>query len=148
MILHEEDRAELVATALADGPAIACLARGDAYEAALAAGGSESDALSLGPDGGGVVVRTGGDGIGTTRAPVELRRITPGGRLGKAFEVRLPGRRMTAAAGGVFLGRTFGLAADGERTTVEVRPYGEILADELVDWTTLGQIAAIVNEPR
>ncbi|WP_051368026.1 NUDIX domain-containing protein [Hamadaea tsunoensis] len=45
-------------------------------------------------------------------------------------------------------GRTFGLAADGERTTVEVRPYGEILADELVDWTTLGQIAAIVNEPR
>lgn len=80
----------------------------------LGPGGSESDALFLGPDGGGVVVRTGGDGIGTTRAPVELRRITPGGRLGKAFEVRLPGRRMTAAAGGVFLGRTFVLALSAE----------------------------------
>ena len=41
MILHEEDRTDLVVAALADGPPVRCLARGDAYEAALAASREE-----------------------------------------------------------------------------------------------------------
>lgn len=37
VILHEPDRTDRIAAALAGGPDIACLARGEAYEAALAA---------------------------------------------------------------------------------------------------------------
>ncbi|MFK3980056.1 hypothetical protein ACI2K4_06695 [Micromonospora sp. NPDC050397] len=41
---------------------------------------------------------------------------------------------------------TFGLADEGERTTVEVRTYREILSDRLVDWTTLGLLSAAFAE--
>ena len=75
---------------------------------------AESTALFLGPDGGGLVVQLGGDGIGPTRAPVQLRRITPDGRLGKTFRLRLPGKRLSAAASGAFAGRTFALALNAE----------------------------------
>jgi 8-oxo-dGTP pyrophosphatase MutT (NUDIX family) len=41
---------------------------------------------------------------------------------------------------------TFGLMAEGEQTTVEVRTLGQILADDLVDWTTLGLICGALGE--
>jgi 8-oxo-dGTP pyrophosphatase MutT (NUDIX family) len=40
-----------------------------------------------------------------------------------------------------------GVAADSERTYVEVRTYGEILTNELVDWTTVGMLSAVFTAP-
>ncbi|MFD1049798.1 hypothetical protein ACFQ1S_31830, partial [Kibdelosporangium lantanae] len=40
-----------------------------------------------------------------------------------------------------------GIVEDSERTYVEVRTYGEILASELVDWSTLGVLAAVFTAP-
>jgi 8-oxo-dGTP pyrophosphatase MutT (NUDIX family) len=40
-----------------------------------------------------------------------------------------------------------GVAADSERTFVEVRTYSEILADGLTDWTTLGVLSAVFTAP-
>jgi len=41
----------------------------------------------------------------------------------------------------------YGVVEDSERTYVEVRTYGEILTSELVDWTTLGVLAAVFTAP-
>jgi len=38
-----------------------------------------------------------------------------------------------------------GVAADGERTYVEIAGYGEIARDRLVDWSTLGMIAQVLT---
>jgi ADP-ribose pyrophosphatase YjhB (NUDIX family) len=40
-----------------------------------------------------------------------------------------------------------GVLEDSERTYVEVRTYGEILTSELVDWSTLGVLAAVFTAP-
>lgn len=39
-----------------------------------------------------------------------------------------------------------GVAEEGEQTTVEVRTFQEILADDLVDWTTLGLISGALGD--
>ena len=39
----------------------------------------------------------------------------------------------------------YGLHADGERTWVEIATYGEIRAGDLVDWATLGMLAAVLD---
>jgi 8-oxo-dGTP pyrophosphatase MutT (NUDIX family) len=41
----------------------------------------------------------------------------------------------------------YGVLEDSERTFVEVRTYEEILADGLVDWTTLGVLSVVFSEP-
>ena len=41
----------------------------------------------------------------------------------------------------------YGIVEDSERTYVEVRTYGEILTSELVDWSTLGVLAAVFTAP-
>ncbi|TCO64448.1 nucleoside 2-deoxyribosyltransferase domain-containing protein [Actinocrispum wychmicini] len=41
----------------------------------------------------------------------------------------------------------YGVHEDSERTFVEVRTYREILADELVDWSTLGVLNVVFSAP-
>jgi 8-oxo-dGTP pyrophosphatase MutT (NUDIX family) len=41
----------------------------------------------------------------------------------------------------------YGVQEDSERTFVEVRTYGEIQTDGLVDWTTLGVLGVVFNAP-
>jgi 8-oxo-dGTP pyrophosphatase MutT (NUDIX family) len=41
----------------------------------------------------------------------------------------------------------YGVQADSERTYVEVLSYGEILANGLVDWTTLGALSVVFSTP-
>ncbi|MBC6460937.1 nucleoside 2-deoxyribosyltransferase domain-containing protein [Actinomadura sp. HBU206391] len=41
-----------------------------------------------------------------------------------------------------------GVAADGERTHVEIRTYGEVRSGGLVDWATLGMLAEALGEVR
>jgi 8-oxo-dGTP pyrophosphatase MutT (NUDIX family) len=40
-----------------------------------------------------------------------------------------------------------GVEEDSERTFVEIRTYGEILTDGLVDWTTLGVLSVVFSAP-
>lgn len=41
----------------------------------------------------------------------------------------------------------YGVSEDSERTFVEVRTYQEILADDLVDWATIGVLGAVFSAP-
>jgi 8-oxo-dGTP pyrophosphatase MutT (NUDIX family) len=43
-------------------------------------------------------------------------------------------------------GTAFGVAADTERTFLEITTFGQILAQRLVDWATLGMLTEALNE--
>jgi ADP-ribose pyrophosphatase YjhB (NUDIX family) len=63
------------------------------------------------------------------------------------FTVALTDDELARLRADAAAGRAHGVAADTERTFVEVRTLGEILAARDVDWVTLGQLAQALLDP-